>query len=88
MAWARGVVAGPQTPIWVGSLNFPIPEPLFVRLVAFSIFYRKNRRSWSFWSVLGRSGLDFGWFWDAPGRVLEVPGQHFWRFFRARTPVM
>ena len=30
-----------------------------------------------FLCVLGGSGLDFGGVWDAPGRALEVPGQHF-----------
>ena len=36
-----------------------------------------------FLCVLGSSGLDFGGVWDAPGRALEVPGEHFGRFFRA-----
>ena len=36
-----------------------------------------------FWCVLDGSGLDFGGVWDAPGRALEVPGEHFGRFFRA-----
>ena len=36
-----------------------------------------------FWCVPGRSGLDFGGFRHAPGRVLEVPGPYFSRFLNA-----
>ena len=53
------------------------PGTLFARLavlvVALGLFL----------CVLGGSGLDFGGVWDAPGRALEVPGEHFGRFFRA-----
>ena len=61
----------------------------------FSALGRLLRVCWAFFThvvrfcrVLGRSRIDFGVFCDAPGRVLKVPGQHFGRFFRARTPVM
>ena len=56
---------------------FGAPGTLFARLavlvVALGLFL----------CVLGGSGLDFGGVWDAPGRPLEVPGEHFGRFFRA-----
>ena len=56
---------------------FGAPGALFARLaplvVALGLFLY----------VLGGSGLDFGGVWDAPGRLLEAPGKHFGRFFRA-----
>ena len=35
-----------------------------------------------FLRVLGRSGLDFGRVWGAPGMIWEVPNEHFSQFFR------
>ena len=34
-----------------------------------------------FLRVLDRAGLDFGGIRDGSGRVLEVPGPNFWKFF-------
>ena len=64
------------------TLFFPLgpflgaPGTLFARLAALVVALGL------FLCVLGGSGLDFGGVWDAPGRPLEVPGEHFGRFFR------
>ena len=44
---------------------------LFKLLAAFVVAVSR------FLCVLGRPGLDFGGVWDALGRVLELPEQHF-----------
>ena len=41
-----------------------------------------------FLCVLGRSGLDFGRVWAAPGMVLEVPKNYFSRILRANMAAL
>ena len=69
-------------PCWHYFSLLGAPGTLFARLAALVVALGL------FLCVLGGSGLDFGGVWDAPGRALEVPGQHFWRFFRACTLVI
>ena len=51
--------------------------PHFAYLAAFVVALGR------FVCVSGRSGLEFDGFWDGPGRVLEVLGPYFSRFFGA-----
>ena len=51
---------------------------LFLSLAAFLVAFGR----------LGRSGLDFGGFWKAPGRVLEAPRLDFSMFLNACTRFM
>ena len=71
MAWARGVVAELEVLIGLGASIFQVQSCFLFVWLCFSIFFRKNRRSWSvlvrlgslrarFWMVLGRSGEGFG----------------------------
>ena len=65
------------TPCWHYFSPLGAPGTLFARLAALVVALGL------FLCVLGGSGLDFGGVWDAPGRPLEVPGEHFGRFFCA-----
>ena len=64
-------------PCWHYLSLLGAPGTLFARLAALVVALGL------FLCVLGGSGLDFGGVWDAPGRALEVPREHFGRFFRA-----
>ena len=65
-------------------------------MLAFFSFLGPLGASWTFhghfWLVLAcflvgldRFGLDFGWFWVGPGRVLEDREAYFSRFFRTSS---
>ena len=54
--------------------------PAWVRFACLAAFVVAFGR---FLCVLGRSGLDFGRVWAAPGMVLEVPKGYFSRILRA-----